>query len=262
MSGTRLEGRSAVITGGGRGIGRAIAEAFAREGARVVVAARTEAQIEAVAEGIRRTGGEAHPVPVDVTSDDSVTALVSQARDLLGPVEVLVHAAGVYRPNRFLDYTMGDWEEIVGVNLLGTVRVVRAFVPDMVARGWGRVIPIASTAGKYGSVLQSAYNASKHGVVGLTRCLGLELASTGVTVNAICPGFVRTEMIDEALPRMAELIGADDVAQVEAALVSRVPLGRLLEPDEVAHLAVYLASPESEAMTGQSLTISGGLIVA
>lgn len=256
----RMEGKTALITGGGRGIGRTIALAYVREGAVVALSARSEEALEETASTINSGGGRALAVPADVTEDADVANLRSRIERELGQVDVLVNNAGSYLPRRFLDYTMEEWEQTIGVNLLGTVRVTREFLPGMLERGRGRIVNVASTAGKYGSLFQSAYNASKHGVVGLTRCLALETAKTAVRVNAICPGFVETEMIDGAKPHFAEILG-QSLEQTEQTLLSRVPIGRFLQPTEVAHLAVYLGSDESDGMTGQALTISGGLIL-
>lgn len=261
---TTLHGRVAVITGAGRGIGAAIARAFASEGAAVVLGARSEDQVQAVAREVAAAGGRAVGVRVDVTDDASVGALAAAAEDAAahwgGTVDVLVNNAGRHQVGRFLDYTMADWEAMFAVNVHGTVRVTQALLPGMVAAGRGRVVNVASTAGKYGSLFQSPYNASKHAVVGLTRCLALETAKQGVTVNAICPGFVETEMIDEAAQSLSPILGMP-AEQVPSALLSRVPQGRLLQPEEVARLAVYLASDDAAGMTGQALTISGGLVL-
>lgn len=256
----RLDGRVAVVTGAGRGIGAAIARAYAAEGAVVVLAARSRDQIEAIASEIVERGGRATAVVVDVTDDAAVDQLAATAAEAHGTVDVLVNNAGVHRPGRFLDYAMVDWEWIFAVNVHGTVRVTRAFLPAMIERGRGKIVNVASTAGKYGSLFQSPYNASKHAVVGLTKCLALETAKQGITVNAICPGFVHTDLVDRAAEGLAPILGIA-ARDVPAALVSRVPQGRMLEPEEVAHLAVYLASAESDGMTGQSLTVSGGLIL-
>ena len=260
MSG-RLTGVRAVVTGAGRGIGRAIALAFAAEGAGVVAAARTQAAIDGVAAQIAAAGGVAAAVPVDITDDAQVAALVAATDAALGgPATVLVNNAGLYRPRAFLEYTIEDWEQVLAVNVLGTVRLTRAFLPAMLAAGAGRVINVASTAAKWGTANQSAYNASKHGVLGLTRSLALEVAAAGVRVNAICPGWVDSPLIDDAAAAQAELLGVGP-DQVRATLAARAPIGRMATPEEVAALAVYLASPEADAVTGVGLTIAGGLIL-
>lgn len=257
----RLDGQVAVVTGASRGIGRAIAEAYAREGAAVVCAARSTDQLEEVVGGIEDHGGRAIAVPCDITDDDQVVDMTQQAADAFGEVDTLVNNAGVHRPGRFLDYEMEDFRHVMEVNWLGTVRVTRAFLPGMIDRQHGRVINVASTAGKYGSLFQSPYNSSKHAVVGLTRCLALETAKQGVRINAICPGFVDTEMISgNAVQGFARILGIDE-DDVVPTVLQRVPIGRLLEPEEVAELAVYLASPPADAMTGQALTVAGGLIL-
>jgi len=256
----RLEGAVAAITGAGRGIGRSIALRFAEQGAAVALAARTGPEIDAVADEVRAAGGRAIAVRCDVCRDEDVARFARLTREAFGEASVLVNNAGIHRVAPFLDATLADFEDTIQVNYIALVRVTRAFLPAMVAARAGRVINVASTAGKYGSRNQSMYNASKHAVVGLTRCLGLETAAHGVRVNAICPGFVDTDMIGEALPRMAQVLGVPQ-ERVLPALMANVPIGRLLAPDEIAHLAVYLASPEADGITGQALTIAGGLIL-
>jgi NAD(P)-dependent dehydrogenase (short-subunit alcohol dehydrogenase family) len=256
----RLEGAVAAITGAGRGIGRAIALRFAEQGAAVALAARTGSEVDAVADAVRAAGGRAIAVRCDVRDDEDVVRFAQRTREAFGDATVLVNNAGIHRVAPFLDATLADFQETMEVNYIALVRVTRAFLPAMVAARAGRVINVASTAGKYGSRNQSMYNASKHAVVGLTRCLGLETAANGVRVNAICPGFVDTDMIGEALPRMAQVLGVPQ-ERVLPALMANVPIGRLLAPDEIAHLAVYLASPEADGITGQALTIAGGLIL-
>ena len=259
MSG-RLDRKVALVTGGGRGLGRAVALAYAREGAEVAVAARSEDELTDTVAEIERAGSRGIAVRLDVTSDRDVADSRLMIEDTLGPVDVLVNNAGIHDPRPFLEYEMADWHRTFEVNVHGTVRVTSEYLPGMLERRRGRVINMASTAGKYGSLYQSAYNASKHAVVGLTRCLALETAKTPVRVNAICPGFADTDLIANAAPRFAEAFGTD-VEQAEAALRARVPIGRFVTPEEVGHLAVYLGSDESDAMTGQALTISGGLVL-
>lgn len=252
-----LAGRRAVVTGSGRGIGRAIAERLAAAGAAVVVTARSQDQIAAVAAAITATGGTAHAIAADITDDASVDALAQRSGELLGgPVDTLVNNAGVYKPRRFADYELADWEWLLGVNVVATVRVTKAFLPAMLELERARVITVASIAGKKGSFGQSAYNASKHAQVGLTRCLALEYGRTGVRCNAICPGFTATDLID--VDELAEVYGkpSDRVwADVEAAST----IGRTVTLAEIADLAVYLASPAADGINGQSLVVDGGI---
>jgi 3-hydroxybutyrate dehydrogenase len=255
----RLSGTRAVVTGSGRGIGRAIALSYAAEGAAVVVSARSRDQVEAVAREITDQGGRASALTTDIADQAQVDELAAAAPERLGgPVDVLVNNAGTYIPNRFLDYGMEQWAQMLDVNVLGTVRVTRALLPPMLEAGAGRIVNMASTAGKWGSLYQAAYNVSKHGIVGLTRCLALETAKQGVRVNAICPGWVETELIDRQELSRVYGVPAEEVVDN---LLERVPIGRFVTVEEVAELAVYLASPASEGMTGQALTISGGMIL-
>jgi NAD(P)-dependent dehydrogenase (short-subunit alcohol dehydrogenase family) len=160
----------------------------------------------------------------------------------------------------FVDVDIAVWRDVFDVNIFGAVRITKRFLPAMVLRGAGCILNIASTAGKYGSVNQASYNASKHALVGLTRCLALEAAPAGIRVNAICPGFVNTDIIEDNIDELAAAFALPR-EQVLPTLLARVPIGRLLEPGEIAELAVYLAAPGSEGMTGQAITLAGGLIL-
>ena len=257
----RLHDKRAVVTGAGGGIGRAIAVALAAEGAQVVCAGRRRTPLDETVALITGAGGRAVAVEADVCDDAAVAALKSAAVEHMGAVDVLVNNAGVYSPGRFVNQSLDDWRGVFEVNVFGLVRTTQAFLPDMLEAGGGRVINIASTAGKYGSLFQSPYNASKHAVVGLTKCLALEAAAGGVTVNAICPGFVGTDMIGgDALEVIAKEMGVD-TREAESRLLGRVPIGRFISAEEVAELAVYMASDAAAGMTGSAVTLAGGLVL-
>jgi NAD(P)-dependent dehydrogenase (short-subunit alcohol dehydrogenase family) len=254
-----LSATRALITGAGRGIGAEIARSFAKRGASVAVTARTTSEIKSVASIITEEGGRAVSHRLDVSTQTSVDEVKDWAANALGgPINTLVNNAGVYTPNRFLDYTIDQWHDTLEVNVIGAVRMCQAFLPEMLDEPFGRIINIASTAGKYGSLNQSAYNTSKHALVGLTRCLALETAATGVRVNAICPGFVDTDLLlGSSLP---DLLGTDEQGVMKM-IEQRTPIGRPITTEEVAALTVYLASPAADGMTGIALTLAGGLIL-
>lgn len=254
----RLEGKRALITGGGRGIGRAIALKFAGEGADVAVVARTSSEIDAVADEIREKGRRALAIPCDVGDSKEVDEAVQRAGRELGGVDILVANAGALLHARLEETTDDLWDEMLRVNLNGAFYAFRAAVGGMSERGWGRLIAISSVSGKIGGPNRSAYHAAKHGVLGLVRSVALEVAAAGVTANAICPGFVDTGMVDtfrEGLASHAE--------ESEAAMNryrDEIPMGRFLAPDEIAAMALYLASEEAAGITGQAYTISCGAI--
>jgi 3-hydroxybutyrate dehydrogenase len=251
----------AFITGASRGIGKAIALAFAEEGADLMLLARQPALLEAVAEAAKAKGVRALAFSADITAAKDVEAAMEATERHFGRIDVLVNNAGIYRGARFMDYDLETWNQVMQVNINGTFICTQAALKRMLPRQSGKIVMVASTAGKYGSLYQAAYNASKHAVVGMTRCLGLETAKRGITVNAICPGFVETDMVEAVMPNMMKNFGIADRQEMTRALLQRVPMGRFLQPEEIAHLAVYLASSESDGMTGQALTISGGLIL-
>jgi len=253
----RLTNKVALVTGAGRGIGRAVALRFAAEGARVALLARSSADLEGLAAAINSSGGHAVPIPADVTSEDSVQRAVRQTLAELGPIDVLVSCAGIYRVVRFWEQTLEEWKQVFDVNVHGAFIVTKAVVPGMIERGSGRIISLASTAGKWGTAQQAAYNASKHALLGMMRCLALETAQFGLRVNAICPSYVDSPMVDEQFPALAKLRGMTE-EDLRASLEAGTPIGRLIRMDEIPPLAVYLASPESEGMTGQAITLDGG----
>ena len=248
----RLEGKRAVVTGGGRGIGKAIALAYAREGAQCVVASRRIEDLEETA--TEAPPGAVHPIVCDVSDGDSVTAMADFVHEKLGGADIIVNNAGIHAAGRFLDIDPETYSQLFEVNVVGIVRVSQAFLNGMIERGSGSIVNIASTAGLFESPGQAPYNAPKHGAVGLTRCMALELAASGVTCNAICPGFVDTPMLDG----FADLVGAES-DELRKQLAKRTPMGRILAPEEIANLAVYLGSDESSGMTGQTMAISNGM---
>jgi NAD(P)-dependent dehydrogenase (short-subunit alcohol dehydrogenase family) len=257
----RLQDRIALITGGGRGIGRAVALAFAREGARVAVAARTTAQVEEVAAEIEHACGvKALALSCDVADAAAVTRMFQEAREGFGsPADVLVNNAGVAESAPLLKTTDEFWHRHLSVNLSGTFYCTRAALSGMIERGWGRIINIASIAGKSGAPYIAAYSASKHGVLGLTRSCALEVATRGITVNAICPGYVETEMTARAVENIKAKTGRSE-AEARSTIEKMSPQNRLVTPEEVAALALLLASEEGRGITGQAINIDGGTI--
>ena len=255
-----LAGMRALITGASRGIGLAIAQAFARDGADLCLAATDRGRLEAARATIDNAASPIEIVEFDVADRAACFAAVEQLTSQGKPIDVLVNSAGAYRASLFLDYDIGDIDHLMQVNYYGTVHMLQAALPAMRERGFGRIVNIASTAGKWGSANQSAYNASKHAVVGLTRSVALEMASSGVTVNAICPGLVNTELADTLVSRYAEIGGTTEEAMMQA-ILARIPVGRIIQPEEIAELAVYLASRNAGGMTGQSLLYDGGMLM-
>ena len=258
--GQRLQGQVALITGASRGIGRAIAQAYAAEGARLCLLATRTEPLQALVDELGLPPQDCMTLAVDVRDRQASLAAVAQAQQHFGRIDVLVNNAGVYRAKAFLDYDDQDFQDMLDVNLFGVLHFMQACLPGMQQRRQGRIINIASTAGKWGSRNQSAYNVSKHAVVGLTRCVALEASVHGVTVNAICPGFVQTDMVEALKSQVAASSGMTGEEMVRAAL-ARVPLGRVLDPREIADLAVYLGSAESRGMTGQSILLDGGMVL-
>ena len=255
----RLEGRVALVTGGGRGIGRAIALAFAREGARVAVTARTPAEVEAVAAEARALGRQAVAVPCDVADRAQVDAAARVAAEALGPIQVLVNNAGMAVSAKLGDTSDALWEQHLRVNLTGAFYASRAVLPGMLAAGWGRIVNVASMAARQGYPYIAAYVASKHGLLGLTRALATEVVSAGITVNAICPGYVATDLTWESARRIQARTGRSYEEAVRS-LAAFSPQRRLVEPDEVAALAVLLASEDARSVTGQAWNVDGGAV--
>ncbi|MEK7866540.1 MAG: SDR family NAD(P)-dependent oxidoreductase [Planctomycetota bacterium] len=254
-----LSGRVAIVTGGGRGIGRESALALARAGADVAVLARSEAQIAAVASEVRALGVRSLAVPCDVTRVEAVNGSVDRVRQELGRVDILVNNAGVARSAPFLRTEDALWDELLAVNLTAPFRFARAVLGGMLERGWGRIVTVASIAGKVGAAYIAAYTASKHGVIGLTRALAVEVAAKGVTVNAVCPGYVDTEMTTTNVHSMGEKTGRSE-EEIRRILADQSPQKRIYRAEEVASLVAYLASDEAGGVNGQAINLCGGAV--
>jgi len=247
-----LNDKLALITGGGRGIGRAIALLFAQHGARIAVAARTREQVESVA---REIGDTAVAFVCDVASPASVAEMFADLKP-----DILVNNAGVAESSQFVNTSDELWHRHLAINLSGTFYCTRAALPAMLEKGWGRVINIASIAAKAGAPYIAAYAASKHGVLGLTRSVALEVATSGVTVNAICPGYVDTEMVDRGVERITKRTGRT-AEEARDTLKRMSPQNRLVTPEEVASMALLLASEDGRGINGQGINIDGGTVL-
>jgi NAD(P)-dependent dehydrogenase (short-subunit alcohol dehydrogenase family) len=262
MSTQVLAGQHALITGGGRGIGVAIARALAQEGARVTLLGRDRATLEAATQALTAEipGCEAIAVTADVSDGKTVVTAVEEARARFGPVHVLINNAGQAGSAPFLKTDETLWNRMLAVNLTGTYLCTHAVLPDMLEAKSGRIVNIASTAGVRGYTYVTAYTASKHGVVGLTRALALELAANGITVNAICPGYTDTDIVRDAVRTIVNQTGRS-ADQARALLARTNPQHRLIQPQEVAQAALWLCRPDSGSVTGQCLTIAGGEVM-
>jgi NAD(P)-dependent dehydrogenase (short-subunit alcohol dehydrogenase family) len=254
----RFEGAVAVVTGGGQGIGAAVAYALAAEGAAVVVAARRSDRVEHVASEIRGAGGKAWAVHCDVTDAASVTDLGKAASRHAGAIDILVNNAGVAHSAPLVKTTLEDWNRVLAVNATGTFLCTRAFISGMLERKRGSIVNVASVAGLTGGGARyiAAYAAAKHAVIGLTESVAAEVEGTGVTCNAVCPGFVDTEMTKESVERVVAKTGKPaDVAL--SALLASASQRRLITPDEVAAAVLALADPNGQRPNGTAVTIEG-----
>jgi NAD(P)-dependent dehydrogenase (short-subunit alcohol dehydrogenase family) len=263
----RLEGRVSVVTGGGRGIGRAICRALAREGSDLVVASDVKSEVDGVAAEVARLGRDALPYELDVTKPDQVEALAEATVERFRKVDVLVNNAGVVGKRAFISQSDDAvWRRTIEVNLFGTYHCTKAFLPRIIEQKEGRIINIASISGKQASPTNSAYCASKHAVIGLTRTVAAEmglLGLTGITVNAVCPGVVNTDMITGPGGVVDELVRVLQIPP-EAVIEERIkPLSiqrRLLEPEEIAETVVHLASDAGRGITGQAVNVCAGSV--
>lgn len=249
--------RTAVVTGGGRGIGAAIARALAAGGARVAVAARSVDEIGAVAAELRTAGAEAWALPCDVADEDSVRELGRAVRERVGPVDILVNNAGRSSSAPIAKLTLAEWNHVIAVVATGTFLCTREFLPGMVERGWGRIVNVASVAGLDGGKYIAHYSAAKHAVIGLTRSVALEVAGTGVTVNAVCPAYVDTPMTERTLANVQARTGMGRAAALQAVLAS-VGQQRLVQPEQVAAAVVAFCRDARGEHNGQVIAIDEG----
>lgn len=254
---SRLANKTALITGASRGIGYAIAEAFAREGADLILSATTEAALQDARNALSSFDVNISCIAADLSSSDEVERLFTAALECEPKLDVVVNNAGIHIGKPFTEYAMAEFDQLMKINVYAVFQLTQLAVRHMQALGYGKIINMASTAGKWESMNQAAYNASKHAVVGLTRCVALENAKGGINVNAICPGLVETDIVRNAESKM--IAAGLSEKEFRARIESQIPMGRTLQPEEVANIAIYLASSESNGMTGQTITISGGM---
>jgi NAD(P)-dependent dehydrogenase (short-subunit alcohol dehydrogenase family) len=251
-----LAGKTALVTGGGRGIGRAIAERLAREGAKVAVTGRTSAEIDEVA---RVTGGVARAM--DMADRASVRSGLAAVLEQVGNIDVLVNNAGIAESTPYHKTPDELWDRSFEVNVTSAFFLCRALIPPMIVNGFGRVVNVASNAGLTGYAYACAYSASKHAMIGMTRTIALEIALSPVTINAVCPGWVRTRMAEEAVDRIHKKTGRA-AAEARRMLERMSPQQRMVEPEEVAHVVAMLAAPEARSIHGQAIVVDGGQVMS
>jgi NAD(P)-dependent dehydrogenase (short-subunit alcohol dehydrogenase family) len=254
---TNLQNRHAVVTGGGQGIGAAIARLLVGQGANVTVLGR---KLEAVQALAAEQPERMHAVSADVSDADQVQAAFASARQRFGPIAILINNAGQASSASFLKTDLALWNQMLAVNLTGTMLCTQAAVPDMLQAKWGRVVNVASTAGLAGYAYVAAYCAAKHGVVGLTRALALEFAKKGMTVNAVCPGYTETDIVRNSIANVMAKTGRTE-EQARAEFIAGNPQGRLVQADEVADAVTWLCGPAASAITGQSIAVCGGEVM-
>jgi 3-hydroxybutyrate dehydrogenase len=260
-----LTGRTAVITGSTSGIGLGIAAALAAAGAKVMLNGFGKPEdIEAAKRAVAQAGDgiEPHHSSADLSKPVEVRAMVAEAESLLGQVDILVNNAGIQFTSAVQDFPEEKWDAIIAINLSAVFHATKAVLPGMRARNWGRIVNIASAHGLVGSAEKVAYVAAKHGVVGMTKVTAIELAQTGVTCNAICPGFVRTPLAEVQVGAIARAKGVSEESALKDHLLAKQPSKRWVEVEEVARMALYVCGPDTGSLTGSALSIDGGWVAA
>lgn len=255
-----LVGKHALITGGATGIGFAIAQAMLAQGMRVSIAGRSVEKLQAAQEKLHELGMIAY-VEMDVSKAESVEQGFTQAGRNFGVVDILINNAGQASSASFLKTTEAAWQQMLAVNLTGSFLCSQRALPAMLENGWGRIINIASTAGLKGYAYVAAYCAAKHGVIGLTRALAAEVATKGVTVNAVCPGYTETDIVTSAIANIMQKTGRSE-QEARAELASHNPQQRLIQVEEVADAVLWLCSPASNAQNGQAIAVAGGEVMS
>jgi 3-hydroxybutyrate dehydrogenase len=254
-----LQGKHALVTGGGRGIGLACARALLQQGAKVTLAGRDAATLAQAQQALGALGDVAVQV-IDVTDEASVGQGFAAAAQRFGRIDILVNNAGQAKPAPFLKTDTALWQHMLAVNLSGVFHCCQAALPAMLEAGWGRIVNVASTAGLTGYRYVAGYVAAKHGVVGLTRALALEVAAKGVTVNAVCPGYTETDIVKEAIANIMDKTGRTE-QEARAELAAANPQKRLVQSEEVASAVAWLCQPDAAAMNGQAIAVAGGEVM-
>ena len=253
----QFQGKVALVTGGGRGIGADIAKGLAREGASVAISARTAKEVNAVAAEIVAAGGVARAFTADLADTAAPARLVADAESALGPLDFLINNAGIASSAPVVKTSLDEWNRIFAINVTATFLCTQAVLPGMVQRGRGRIVNIASIAARLGARYIGAYAASKHAVLGFTRCVAAEVAANGITANAVCPGFVDTEMVAESVARIVEKTGISKEQALES-IKAQSPQKRLFTPAEVTAAVLMLCSEDARGINGQAIVIDGG----
>ncbi len=257
----KFDGKVALVTGGGRGIGAEIARSLAKDGAAVAISARTESEVFKVVEEIVAAGGRAQPFIADLSQADQAKGLVGRVQAAMGPIDFLINNAGIAGSAPVVKQTLDEWNRIFAINVTATFLCTQAALPKMIERGSGRVVNIASVAARFGARYIGAYAASKHAVLGFTRCVAAEVAAFGISANAVCPGFVDTEMVSSSVTRIVEKTGLPAEEALDT-IKSQSPQKRLLTTSEVAAMVSLLCSEEGRGINGQALVIDGGGLLA
>jgi len=257
----RFSGKVALVTGGGRGIGAEIARSLAREGAAIAVSARTESEVRKVSDDIVGAGGRAQYFIADLSRSAEAPSLVSRVETAMGGIDFLINNAGIASSAPVGKISLEEWNRIFAVNVTATFLCTQAALPKMVERGSGRIVNMASVAARFGARYIAAYAASKHAVLGFTRCVAAEVAAHGITANAVCPGFVDTEMVAESVARIVAKTGMPE-GQALDTIRNQSPQKRLLTTPEVAAVVSMLCSEEGRGINGQALVIDGGGLLA